>query len=78
VKARGSPSRRSLGERWEGRCERVSHNLLLFREMGTLANVLAANDKRALRITGGSEGKSVSADILVTLMDLEKALVAAV
>ena len=56
----------------------MSHNLLLFREMGTLANVLAANDKRALRITGGSEGKSVSADILVTLMDLEKALVAAV
>ncbi|KAF2825160.1 hypothetical protein CC86DRAFT_325055 [Ophiobolus disseminans] len=36
-----------------------------------------ANDRRALRITGGSEGKTTSADILVSSMDLEKALLAA-
>ncbi|KAH8722994.1 hypothetical protein GQ44DRAFT_828627 [Phaeosphaeriaceae sp. PMI808] len=36
--------------------------------------VRAAADKRAIRITGGSEGKGMSADVTVTYMDFEKAL----
>ncbi|KAF2026534.1 hypothetical protein EK21DRAFT_103152 [Setomelanomma holmii] len=36
------------------------------------------NDKRALRITGGSEGKTDASDVLMTIIDLEKALAVAV
>ncbi|KAH7074237.1 hypothetical protein FB567DRAFT_479748 [Paraphoma chrysanthemicola] len=38
---------------------------------------IVPDDKRALRITGGSEGKGRSSDVLVTIVDLEKALAAA-